>query len=88
MGGCTPGFCDPGFYFLMEQNEEQPGKKDLADMKELVGGKRNSTFVCFLVVDNSMKTGIGKNGGTEIDNCMGIIGEEQRINQKRNYDAS
>lgn len=76
------------FIFLIEQNEEQPGKKDLADMKELVGGKRDRTFVCFLVVDNSMKTGIGKNGGTEIDNCMGIIGEEQRINQKRNYDAS
>lgn len=76
------------FIFLIEQGEEQPGKKDLADMKELVGGKRDRTFVCFLVVDNSMKTGIGKNGGTEIDNCMGIIGEEQRINQKRNYDAS
>ena len=60
----------------------------MADMKELVGGKRDRTFVCFLVVDNSMKTGIGKNGGTVIDNCMGIIGEEQRINQKRNYDAS
>lgn len=57
-------------------------------MEELVGGKRNRTFVRFLVVDNSMKTGISKNGGTEIGDCMGVIGEEQRVNQKRNYDAS
>ena len=75
-------------FFLIGQNEEQPGKKDLTGMKELVGGKRDRTFVCFLVVNNSMKTGIGKNGGTEIGNCMGIIGNEQRVNQKRNYDAS
>lgn len=57
-------------------------------MEELVGGKRNRTFVCFLVVNNSMKTGIGKNGGTEIGNCMRIIRNEQRVNQKRDYDAS
>lgn len=82
------GFATLVFIFLIEQNEEQPGKKDLADMKELVGGKRDRTFVRFLVIDNSMKTGIGKNGGTEIDNCMRIIGEEQRINQKRNRNAS
>lgn len=75
-------------FFLIGQNEEQPGKKDLTGMKELVGGKRDRTFVCFLVVNNSMKTGIGKNGGTEIGNCMGIIRNEQRVNQKRNYDAS
>jgi hypothetical protein len=87
MGGCTPGFCDPGFYFLIGQNEEQPGKKDLTGMKELVDGKRDRTFVCFLVVDNSMKTGIGKNGGTEIGNCMGVIRNEQRINQKRDRNA-
>ena len=60
----------------------------MANMEELVGGKRNRTFVRFLVVDNSMKTGISKNGGTEIGDCMGVIGEEQRVNQKRNYDAS
>ena len=88
MGGCTPGFCDPGFYFLTEQNEEQPGKKDLTGMKELVGGKRDRTFICFLVVNNSMKTGIGENGGTEIGNCIRIIRNEQRVNQKRNYDTS
>ena len=87
MGGCTPGFCDPGFYFLIGQNEEQPGKKNLADMEELVGGKRNRTFGRFLVVDKSMKTGIGKNGGTEIGNCVWVIREEQRINQKRNRNA-
>lgn len=75
-------------FFLIGQNEEQPGKKDLTGMEELVGGKRNRTFVRFLVVDNSMKTGISKNGGTEIGDCMGVIGEEQRVNQKRNYDAS
>ena len=57
-------------------------------MKELVGGKRDRTFVCFLVVNNSMKPGMGKKGGTEIGNCMGIIRNEQRVNQKRNYDAS
>jgi hypothetical protein len=74
-------------FFLIGQNEEQPGKKDLANMEELVGGKRNRTFVRFLVVNNSMKTGIGKNGGTEIGDCMGIIGEEQRINQKRDRNA-
>lgn len=56
-------------------------------MKELVGGKRDRTFVCFLVVDNSMKTSIGKNGGTEIGNCMRVIGEKQRINQKRDRNA-
>ena len=74
-------------FFLIGQNEEQPGKKDLTGMKELVGGKRDRTFVCFLVVDNSMKTGIGKNGGTEIGNCMGIIRNEQRVNQKRDRNA-
>lgn len=87
MGGCTPGFCDPGFYFLIGQNEEQPGKKDLAGMEELVGGKRDRTFVCFLVVNNSMKTGIDKNGGTGRDDCMGIIRNEQRVNQKRDHNA-
>lgn len=35
-----------------------------------------------------MKTGIGKNGGTEIGNCMGIIRNEQRVNQKRDRNAS
>lgn len=74
-------------FFLIGQNEEQPGKKDLTGMKELVGGKRDRTFVCFLVVDNSMKTGIDKNGGTGIGDCMGTIGEEQRINQKRDHNA-
>lgn len=57
-------------------------------MEELVGGKRDRTFVYFLVVNNSMKTGIGKNGGTEIGDCMGVIGEEQRVNQKRDRNAS
>lgn len=82
------GFATLVFIFLIEQNEEQPGKKDLTGMKELIRGKRDRTFVRFLVVDNSMKTGISKNGGTEIGDCMGVIGEEQRINQKRDYDAS
>jgi hypothetical protein len=75
-------------FFLIGQNEEQPGKKDLTGMKELIGGKRDRTFVCFLVVNNSMKTGIGKNGGTEIDDCVRVIGEEQRVNQKRDRNAS
>ena len=56
-------------------------------MKELGGGKRDRTFVCFLVVDNSMKTGIGKNGRTEIGDCMGIIRNEQRVSQKRDRNA-
>ena len=60
----------------------------MTGMKELVGGKRDRTFVCFLVVDNSMKTGIGKNGGTKIDDCVGVIGNEQRVNQKRGHNAS
>ena len=59
----------------------------MTGMKELVGGKRDRTFVCFLVVDNSMKTGIGKNGRTEIGNCMRVIGEKQRISQKRDRNA-
>jgi hypothetical protein len=56
-------------------------------MEELIGGKRDRAFVCFLVVNNSMKTGIGENGGTEIDNCMGIIRNEQRVNQKGDRNA-
>lgn len=81
------GFATLVFIFLIGQNEEQPGKKDLTGMKELVGGKRDRTFVCFLVVNNSMKTGISKNGGTEIGNCMGVIRNEQRVNQKRDRNA-
>ena len=60
----------------------------MTGMEELVGGKRDRTFVCFLVVDNSMKTGICKNGRTEIGDCMGIIRNEQRVNQKRDHNAS
>ena len=56
-------------------------------MEELIGGKRDRAFVCFLVVNNSVKAGIGKNGGTEIDNCVRVIGEEQRVNQKRDRNA-
>lgn len=59
----------------------------MAGMEELVSGERDSAFVRFLVVNNSVKTGIGENGRKEIDDCVRVIRKKQGVNQKRNHNA-
>lgn len=66
----------PWFYFLIEQDEEQPGEKDLNSVEELIDSEGNRKFICFLVIDNSVKTGICKNCRAKIDDCVRIIRDE------------
>ena len=89
MGGCTPGFCDPGLFFfgLIGQNEEQPGGEDLEGVEELIGCEGDGEFVRFFVIDQGMNAGIGENGRREIDEQARIVRREEGGNQKGNYDT-
>ena len=88
MGGCTPGFCDPGLFFgLIGQNEEQPGEKDLAGMKKLVSGERNGEFIRFFVINQGMDAGVGEDRRSNIDEQVRVVRREEGGNQKGNHDT-
>lgn len=77
----------PGFFILIEQNEEQPGGKDLEDVEELIGCEGDGKFVRFFIIDQGMEFGIGENGRREIDEQVRVVRREKSGNQKGNHDT-
>ena len=77
----------PGFYILIEQNEEQPGSEDLEGVEKLIGCERDGEVVRFFVIDQGMDAGVGEDRRSNIDEQVGIIRREEGRNQKGNHDT-
>lgn len=77
----------PGFFILIEQNEEQPGGKDLEGVEELIGCEGDGEFVRFFIIDQGMEAGIGENGRREIDEQVRVVRREEGGNQNGNHNT-
>ena len=77
----------PGFFILIEQNEEQPGGEDLEGVEKLIGCEGDGEFVGFFIIDQGMDAGIGENGRREIDEQVRVVRREEGGNQKGNHDT-
>ena len=77
----------PGFFILIEQNEEQPGSEDLEGVEKLIGCERDGEVVRFFVIDQGMDAGVGEDRRSNIDEQVGIIRREEGRNQKGNHDT-
>ena len=76
----------PGFFILIE-NEEQPGGEDLEGVEELIGCEGDGEVVRFFIINQSVDAGIGENGRREIDEQVRVIRREESRNQKGNHDT-
>ncbi len=77
----------PGFFILIEKNEEQPSSEDLENVEELIGCEGDGEFVRFFIIDQGMNAGVGENGRREIDEQVRVIRREEGGNQKGNHDT-
>lgn len=76
----------PGFFILIE-NEEQPGGEDLEGVEELIGCEGDGKFIRFFVIDQGMDAGIGEDSRREIDEQVRVVRREKGRNQKGNHDT-
>ena len=77
----------PGFFILIEQNEEQPGGEDLEGVEELIGCEGDGEFVRFFIINQSVNAGIGEDGRREIDEQVRVVRRKESRNQKGDHDT-
>lgn len=77
----------PGFFILIEQNEEQPGGENLEGVEKLIGCEGDGKLVCFFIIDQGVDAGIGKDSGRKIDEQVRVVRRKESENQKGNHDT-